>query len=226
MRWLLTLIFMLLLPAPAGADALTDATEMALRARGLEGRLLVTFTTPGTTAFGEAPEVVVNTLDPSTGRFTATVTLAVGDVSRQVRLGGRVDRMIEVPVPVRTIAAGRVIRESDLNWIELASGRLGNHAVTTAGAIVGHAAKRALRAGHPVSIRELTLPRVVRKGTLVTMVLSGPGLLLTATGRALENGADGETISLINIQSKRTVQGTVIGPNQVRIDDGRQVALR
>ncbi len=226
MRWLLTLIFVLLLPVPAAADALTDATEAALRARGMEGQLLVTFTTPGSTAFGEAPEVVVNTLDPASGRFTATVTVDAGAGKRQVRLGGRVDRMVEVPVPVRTIAAGQVITEADLNWIELASSRLGNHAVTMAGAIVGHAAKRALRAGHPVSVRELTLPRVVRKGTLVTMVLAGPGLVLTATGRALEDGADGATISLINVQSKRTVQGTVIGPDRVRIDDGRLIALR
>lgn len=226
MRWLLVLIFVLLLPAAAAADALTDATEAALRARGLDGRLLVTLTTGGEAGFGAQPEVVVNSLDPGTGRFTATATVRDGDGLRQVRLAGRVDRMLRVPVPARTIAAGHVITDADLNWIELAGSRLATHAVTTPGAIVGHAARRPLRAGQPVSLRELTLPRVVRKGTLVTMMLSGPGLLLTATGRALEDGADGATISLLNVQSKRTVQGTVIGPDRVRIDNGGQVALR
>ena len=35
-------------------------------------------------------------------------------------------------------------------------------------------------------------------------------------GKAIEGGAEGDTVSVINLQSKRVVQGTVIGPGQVR----------
>jgi len=36
-------------------------------------------------------------------------------------------------------------------------------------------------------------------------------------GKALENGTDGDTVNVLNIQSKRTVSGVVIGRGQVAI---------
>ena len=42
-----------------------------------------------------------------------------------------------------------------------------------------------------------------------------PGILLTVRGKALEAGAVGDVVSVLNIQSNRTVQATVIGPGRV-----------
>jgi flagella basal body P-ring formation protein FlgA len=36
-------------------------------------------------------------------------------------------------------------------------------------------------------------------------------------GKALENGTEGDTVSVLNVQSKRTVTGVVIGRGQVAI---------
>ena len=220
MRWIL-LALTLLLPLPAAADALTDAAEAALRARGLDGRLQVSILTGYEARLDGEISVDIMSLDLAGGRFVGTATARDGDAIRQARIAGRVDRMVEVPVPNRAIAPGERIAMSDLDWIDVSMSRLGHMTVTGADAVVGLAAKRGLRPGQPISIREIEVPVVVRKGTLVTMAVSGPGLVLTATGRALEDGAAGQTISLINVQSKRTVQGTVIGPDQVQIDDGR-----
>ena len=44
-----------------------------------------------------------------------------------------------------------------------------------------------------------------------------PGILLTVRGKALEAGAVGDLINVLNIQSNRTVQAAVIGPGQVVI---------
>jgi flagellar basal body P-ring formation protein FlgA len=40
---------------------------------------------------------------------------------------------------------------------------------------------------------------------------------LTMRGKALESGAEGDTVNVLNIQSKRTVQGTVSGPGRVTL---------
>ena len=45
----------------------------------------------------------------------------------------------------------------------------------------------------------------------VTLIYEVPGIVLTIRGKALEAGAEGDIISVLNIQSKRTVQGTVTG---------------
>jgi flagella basal body P-ring formation protein FlgA len=36
-------------------------------------------------------------------------------------------------------------------------------------------------------------------------------------GQATESGAEGDTVTVLNLQSKRTVRGTVTGANQVTV---------
>jgi flagella basal body P-ring formation protein FlgA len=54
----------------------------------------------------------------------------------------------------------------------------------------------------------------------VTLVYEVPGITLTVRGKATEGGAEGDVISVLNEQSKRTVQGVVSGPGRVIISTG------
>jgi flagella basal body P-ring formation protein FlgA len=214
----------------APSEDLLRATETALRDRGMDGRLQITLLSASdpTLAFQRqaALEVQIGALDLTTGRFTGIVTGRTPEGLRQLRIGGRVDQLVQVPVPARAIAAGERVAAADLSWIELSTSRLQSHLVTSEAALVGLVARRGLRAGRPVSARDVEQPIMIQKGALVTMTVVGLGLVLTATGQALDDGAEGQQIALINTQSKRTVQGTVIGPDRVRIDAARQTALR
>ena len=51
----------------------------------------------------------------------------------------------------------------------------------------------------------------------VTLIYEAAGLYLTMRGKALDNGTEGDAVSVMNLQSKRTVSGTVIGRGQVAI---------
>jgi flagella basal body P-ring formation protein FlgA len=62
---------------------------------------------------------------------------------------------------------------------------------------------------------DLQMPVLVAKGKLVTLTLKNRHMLITAQGRALENGAKGDVIRVTNTRSRQTVQGVVIAPNQV-----------
>jgi flagellar basal body P-ring formation protein FlgA len=55
-------------------------------------------------------------------------------------------------------------------------------------------------------------PDLIQRNDIVTLVYEVPGVVLTMRGRATEGGAEGDTISVLNEQSKRTVQGTIAGP--------------
>jgi flagella basal body P-ring formation protein FlgA len=57
----------------------------------------------------------------------------------------------------------------------------------------------------------------VHRDDNVTLVYEVPGIMLTTRGKALEAGAEGDVINVLNVQSKRTVQGTVTGPNRVNL---------
>jgi flagella basal body P-ring formation protein FlgA len=60
-------------------------------------------------------------------------------------------------------------------------------------------------------------PELVHRNDTVTLIFEVPGILLTIRGQAAESGAEGDLISVLNLQSKRTVQGIVTGIGQVRV---------
>ena len=82
---------------------------------------------------------------------------------------------------------------------------------------VGMQARRQLRAGQAVRTADLAKPDLVQRDQNVTLIYETAGLYLTMRGKALENGTEGDTVSVMNLQSKRTVSGTVIGRGQVSI---------
>ncbi len=49
------------------------------------------------------------------------------------------------------------------------------------------------------------------------MLLDSPGIALTAQGQALEAGAIGERIRVLNPVSHAVVEAEVIGPDRVRV---------
>ena len=61
-------------------------------------------------------------------------------------------------------------------------------------------------------------PETIQRGEHVTLIYQVPGIVLTVRGKAAEGGAEGDTISVLNEQTKRTVQGVIVGPGRVLID--------
>ena len=58
-------------------------------------------------------------------------------------------------------------------------------------------------------------PELVQRNETVTLHYEVPGIVLTMRGKALESGAEGDSVSVLNVQSKRTIQGVVTGPGHV-----------
>ena len=67
---------------------------------------------------------------------------------------------------------------------------------------------------------------MVNKGSLVTMTLTGPAMLLTARGRAQENGGKGDVIRITNTHSKQVVEAVVTGPGRVMVGFANRLAMK
>jgi flagella basal body P-ring formation protein FlgA len=78
-------------------------------------------------------------------------------------------------------------------------------------------ARRQLHAGQAIKTADLAKPDLVQRDQNVTLVYEAPGIHLTMRGKALENGTEGDVVSVMNLQSKRTISGTVTGRGQVTI---------
>ena len=83
--------------------------------------------------------------------------------------------------------------------------------------VIGMAAKVALRNGQALRTDDLVKPQIVQRNEAVTIYYEVPGIMLTVRGKATESGAMGDVVGVLNIQSNRTVQATVIGPGRVAI---------
>jgi flagella basal body P-ring formation protein FlgA len=82
---------------------------------------------------------------------------------------------------------------------------------------VGMQIRKQLRAGQVLKAADLGKPDLVQRDDNVTLVYETTGLYLTMRGKAMENGTEGDVVNVLNLQSKRTVVGTVVGRGQVAI---------
>jgi flagella basal body P-ring formation protein FlgA len=75
-----------------------------------------------------------------------------------------------------------------------------------------------LRAGQVIRQADVAKPELVGRGETVTIVFQVPGITVSIVGKAVEPGALGDIISVTNVQSKHTIQATVIGPGRVSVN--------
>jgi flagella basal body P-ring formation protein FlgA len=202
-------------------DAL-DAVRSALVAAGASPDCdveLPGFTPPLVPAEAD-PKPVVSDMDydPAAGRFSAV--LAVTGAAMEpihMRLAGRVDDTVDLPVATTRLAAGSVLRIEDVHVARVHTALIRGEVVRRPGDAVGMQLKRQLAAGQPLATGELMRPSMVQKGASVLMQLDSPGITLTAQGQALESGAIGERIRVLNPVSRAVIEAEVIGPDRVRV---------
>jgi flagellar basal body P-ring formation protein FlgA len=155
--------------------------------------------------------------DRRTGRFDATFEMAGRARQPSLRFTGAAVETTEVAVLTRALARGNVIKEADVVVERRPKADSGPDMIATSEEAIGLAARRALRAGQALRLAELVKPEIVQRNEMVTLVYEVPGIVLTMRGKALESGAVGDVVNVLNVQSKRTIQGNVIGPGRVGV---------
>ena len=157
-------------------------------------------------------------MDSRTGRFYAALEVPGSTLTRRLplRFSGTAVETLDAVVLVHSISRGEIIRPTDVATERRPKAELTGEFVGTDGA-VGQAAKRQLRAGTVLRPSDLMRPEVVQRNEPVTITYEVPGVLLTARGKALEAGAVGDVVGILNIQSNRTVQATITGPGRVSV---------
>jgi flagella basal body P-ring formation protein FlgA len=155
--------------------------------------------------------------DQRTSRFDVSFDLPGSAVARRLPLHftGSVSETFATVVPAHEIAQGQVLNAADLAIEPRPKAELGPAVVTGIEQAQGLAAKHALRAGQLIRQSDVMKPEIVSRNETVTIMYELPGVLLTISGKALDSGALGDSIGVLNAQSKRTIQATVIGPGRV-----------
>jgi flagellar basal body P-ring formation protein FlgA len=151
--------------------------------------------------------------DQRTRRFEAMLDLPTGASRRpMLRVTGTLLETAEAVIPLRAIAAGEVIKSSDV----MIERRPKTDAIAIED-VLGFAAKRALKPGQVIRAGDVAKQELVGRNETVTIYYEAPGIVLTIRGKALDAGAMGDVVNVLNIQSKRTIQATVSGPGRVNV---------
>jgi flagella basal body P-ring formation protein FlgA len=153
----------------------------------------------------------------ASGRFEATFVVP-GSRAMELNPGrvvGNVADVMRVPVLSRPILKGDLVSASDITMERRRRSDLGGDVYLDPTKIVGNAARRALPRGTLLREADIQRPELVEKNATVTMIHEQPGIQLSMRGKALVGGAMGDIIQVMNINSKRTVEATITGPNRV-----------
>jgi len=115
----------------------------------------------------------------------------------------------------RNVMAGDILSAEDFIWSDDAVAP--SDGVGNPDAAVGKAARRALRAGSPVAVHDLVSAKVIKRDDVIAVVFEDDGISLTLQGKALSDASVGDTLDVINPQSKKVIQTVCIGPDQAAV---------
>jgi flagella basal body P-ring formation protein FlgA len=156
--------------------------------------------------------------EPRSGRFDVTFEVSndVNSKRAKLRFTGSAIEMLEAAVLTRNVERGDVLKASDIVVERRPKAEIGVDAARR-DHTVGMQMRRSLRAGQALHMADVGKPDLVQKDDNVTLIYESAGIYLTARGKAIDNGTEGDTVSVLNLQSKRTITGTVVGRDQVAI---------
>ena len=206
-----------------GKDAVTAITEALVRAGAGEDIKVsmnqlheedVIASTTGTIS-GDAENM---DLDKAHGQWRAILQLKEnGRNLAPIRISGRYDEMVQLPVLKRQIISGEVIRQEDIDMDHEPASRVRKNTVMNAQDIIGKSPKRVISKGRPIRTEEIASPALVNKGTQVTLFFKSNNIEIRTFGEALESGAKGDVIKVRNLSTKTVIQGTVESSSVVRV---------
>jgi flagella basal body P-ring formation protein FlgA len=152
------------------------------------------------------------------GRFVADVRAPADDPNAlPVRVSGRLESVQTVPVLMRPVSPGETIRSEDIGWKQVRAETVQYGDIIAAEQLIGRTPRRPLHPDAQLRQVDVEFPLVVKRNDMVLITLEQPGLYLTASGKALEEGSVGSLIRVTNLQSNRTIDAEVTGSGRVMV---------
>ncbi|MEY9753769.1 flagellar basal body P-ring formation chaperone FlgA [Bradyrhizobium yuanmingense] len=172
-----------------------------------------------------ALQPVATRYDARSGRFDIAFEIANdGNAApTKLRFTGTAIETVEVAVLTRDIDRAELLKSSDLSLERRPKAEVTGEPASRDRSI-GMQLRRAMRAGTPIRAADLVRPDFVVRDQAVTIIYQVPGLYLTTRGKAIESGAEGDTVSVLNLHSKRTLTGIVTGRGQITVQGASQSA--
>ncbi|MDA9489899.1 flagellar basal body P-ring formation chaperone FlgA [Bradyrhizobium sp. CCBAU 11361] len=170
-----------------------------------------------------ALQPVATRYDARSGRFDIAFEINNDNnpAPTKLRFTGTAIETVEVAVLTRDIDRADLLKSSDVTLERRPKAEVTGEAASR-DRTIGMQLRRPMRAGTPIRVADIVKPDFVQRDQNVTIIYQVPGLYLTTRGKAIESGAEGDTVSVLNLQSKRTLTGVVTGRGQITVQGASQ----
>jgi flagella basal body P-ring formation protein FlgA len=162
----------------------------------------------------------IQSLRVEKNRNTFEAVLAAPSNENPIKLlhvSGTIQRLVDVPVLREPLRNGTVIGKNDIEIIEVREQDLQHDTVLKPENLIGTTPRRLLTAGETINAGDIEQPRIVARGENVVLIFANGPLQLTAQGKALEHGAIGDIIRVMNTSSNKTIEGTVTASKEITV---------
>jgi len=191
--------------------------EEKLARRGIT----IEITDPATPRSAVLPDVPTEMKAEMSSRGTSgLVAVAVevwaeGKRETRILLSYRVRSRGPVAQAGRDLEAGDVITQDDLVETEMDLAGLPGDAVTAASSLTGLKVLRPITTGSVIRKGAVAIPTMVKKGESVMLSARVGSVEARAMALVKEDGANGETVTVMNLESRRMVKAKVTGVDTV-----------
>lgn len=135
-----------------------------------------------------------------------------------IKVRGSISKIVYLPVLNKTISPGQIIQKEDIEYTSFPEHKIANNVVQNEEALIGKTLRRRImNAGDILNINDVVSPIVIKRGDLVTMRVENSSFIITARGKAQGSAAIGETVQVMNLESKRLIDGIVKDSQTVMI---------
>lgn len=170
-------------------------------------------------------------IDPIKNRFeTSLMVEREGSTDADViKVTGRMLIMTKVAILTRSVTTGDLLATQDVEWTRIATEKAGVDAVTDLSRLANTEMRRSLNAGSVLRMHDLRNAKMVSKGSMITIAVETPMMTLTTQGRAMADGALGDTIQVINTQSNKSIDAVVVASGKVSVSplhETKKIAAR
>ncbi|MCK1339063.1 flagellar basal body P-ring formation protein FlgA [Bradyrhizobium sp. 38] len=172
-----------------------------------------------------ALQPVATRYDARSGRFDIAFEINNDNnpAPTKLRFTGNAIETVEVAVLTRDIDRADLLKSSDVAVERRPKAEVTGEAASR-DRTLGMQLRRPMRAGMPIRVADIVKPEFVQRDQNVTVIYQVPGIYLTTRGKAIESGAEGDIISVLNLQTKRTLTGVVTARGQVTVQGASQAA--
>ena len=124
----------------------------------------------------------------------------------------------DVIVAAKSLSRGDVLTKSDFKHVKYDMSKLPAGYIEDPAYGTGMELKRRLATGAPLTKSMMVKPDIVKRGQHVSIVARVGSMEVRTSGKALAHGAVGDRIRVLNVKSKKKLEGTVTPSGDIKVD--------